>query len=164
MEGSRVAKKEGGSKLPWIIAGSVAGVLAAAYLGITSALGIPVCPMVLFWGLPCPGCGMTRAALLFFKGKWNTAWQMHPFVFTLPVLAVLAFASRYAAGRDSKALKWTASAVLAVSIVFYVYRMLTVFPHRAPMLYEPGNGLGMLWNVCSRRFYGSCIIFLDMVN
>ena len=30
MEGSRVAKKEGGSKLPWIIAGSVAGVLAAA--------------------------------------------------------------------------------------------------------------------------------------
>lgn len=53
--------------------------LAAAYLGITSALGIPVCPMVLFWGLPCPGCGMTRAALLFFKGKWNTAWQMHPF-------------------------------------------------------------------------------------
>ena len=34
MEGSRVAKKEGGSKLPWIIAGSVAGVLAAAYLGL----------------------------------------------------------------------------------------------------------------------------------
>ena len=33
MEGQREAKKEGGSKLPWIIAGGVAGVLAAAYLG-----------------------------------------------------------------------------------------------------------------------------------
>ena len=138
--------------------------MAAGYVLAGYLLGISICPMVLLTGLPCPGCGMTRAAELLLQGHWKAAWQMHPFVFTLPVLAVWAFASRYAAGRDSKALKWTASAVLAVSIVFYVYRMLTVFPHRAPMLYEPGNGLGMLWNVCSRRFYGSCIIFLDMVN
>lgn len=35
MEGSRVEKKEGGSKsLPWIIAGVVAAVLAGAYLGL----------------------------------------------------------------------------------------------------------------------------------
>ena len=34
MEGQRVAKKEGGGgKLPWIITGTVVGVLAAAYLG-----------------------------------------------------------------------------------------------------------------------------------
>jgi len=35
MEGQRVAKQEGGgSKRPWIITGAVAGVLAAAYLGV----------------------------------------------------------------------------------------------------------------------------------
>ena len=34
MEGSRVAKGEGGGKLPWIIAGLVIGALAAAYLGL----------------------------------------------------------------------------------------------------------------------------------
>lgn len=33
MKGQREAKKEGGSKLPWIITGGVVGVLAAAYLG-----------------------------------------------------------------------------------------------------------------------------------
>ena len=33
LKGQREAKKEGGSKLPWIIAGGVVGVLAAAYLG-----------------------------------------------------------------------------------------------------------------------------------
>ena len=34
MEGQRIAKKEGGGgKLPWIITGSVVGVLAAAYIG-----------------------------------------------------------------------------------------------------------------------------------
>ena len=34
MDGQRVAKKEGGGKLPWIITGTVAGVLAAAYIGV----------------------------------------------------------------------------------------------------------------------------------
>ena len=34
MEGQRVAKKEGGGKLPWIITGTVVGVLAAAYIGV----------------------------------------------------------------------------------------------------------------------------------
>ena len=33
MKGQREAKREGGSKLPWIITGAVVGVLAAAYLG-----------------------------------------------------------------------------------------------------------------------------------
>ena len=33
MKGQREAKREGGSKLPWIITGGVAGVLAAAYIG-----------------------------------------------------------------------------------------------------------------------------------
>lgn len=34
MEGQRVAKSEGGGKLPWIITGSIVGVLAAAYIGV----------------------------------------------------------------------------------------------------------------------------------
>ena len=33
MDGQRVAKNEGGKKLPWIIAGAVVGVLAAGYIG-----------------------------------------------------------------------------------------------------------------------------------
>lgn len=33
MKGQREAKREGGSRLPWIITGAVVGVLAAAYLG-----------------------------------------------------------------------------------------------------------------------------------
>lgn len=40
MKGQREAKREGGSKLPWIITGAVVGVLAAAYLGTCAwALG-----------------------------------------------------------------------------------------------------------------------------
>lgn len=120
--------------------------LAAVYVLAGYLLGISLCPMVLATGLPCPGCGMTRAAVLFLQGHWRAAWQMHPFFFAVLALAVWAFAGRYAAGRGSRALKWTASAVLVLAVVFYVYRMITVFPHRAPMLYERRNGLRMLWN------------------
>ena len=34
MDGQRIAKKEGGSKLPWIVTGVTVGVLAAAYIGL----------------------------------------------------------------------------------------------------------------------------------
>ena len=121
--------------------------LAAAYLGITSALGIPVCPMVLFWGLPCPGCGMTRAALLFFKGKWNTAWQMHPFFFVLLVLAAVAAAFRYGAGRSMPSFKRIVPAVLILSILFYVYRMIRYFPGQEPMTYSSHNILRLLADI-----------------
>ncbi len=121
--------------------------LAAAYPGITSALGIPVCPMVLFWGLPCPGCGMTRAALLFFKGKWNTAWQMHPFFFVLLVLAAVAAAFRYGAGRSMPGFKRIVPAVLILSILFYVYRMIRYFPGQEPMTYSSHNILRLLADI-----------------
>lgn len=121
--------------------------LAAAYLGITSALGIPICPMVLFWGLPCPGCGMTRAALLFFQGKWNAAWQMHPFFFVLLILTAVAAAFRYGAGRSMPGLKWIVPAVLVLSILFYVYRMIRYFPGQEPMTYSPHNILRLLADI-----------------
>ncbi len=121
--------------------------LAAAYLGITSVLGIPVCPMILFWGLPCPGCGMTRAALLFFKGKWNTAWQMHPFFFVLLVLAAVAAAFRYGAGRSMPGFKRIVPAVLILSILFYVYRMIRYFPGQEPMTYSSHNILRLLADI-----------------
>lgn len=113
--------------------------LAAAYLGATGLLGIPVCPMVLLTGLPCPGCGMTRAALLFLKGHWLQAFWMHPFFYVLLALATAAFILRYAAGRSITGMRWIVSVTLFLSIVFYIYRMMRYFPDREPMVYVPRN-------------------------
>jgi hypothetical protein len=30
-------------------------------------------------GLSCPGCGLTRASLMLFRGQWREAAQIHPF-------------------------------------------------------------------------------------
>ncbi len=120
--------------------------LAAAYLAAAGLLRIPVCPLVLMTGLPCPGCGMTRAALLFLSGHWRQAFVMHPFFYVLLVLAAAFAVSRYILGHTARP-AWTAAVLLllvAAAIFFYLYRMIRFFPDRAPMVYFPDNLLRLL--------------------
>ena len=37
------------------------------------------CPIFHAIGIPCPGCGMTRATLFLFRGEWKQALTMHAF-------------------------------------------------------------------------------------
>jgi hypothetical protein len=45
------------------------------------AFGLPgwPCPFFHSMGLPCPGCGMTRASLFLAHGQWKQALVMHAF-------------------------------------------------------------------------------------
>lgn len=64
-----------------LLAGAVAGL---ALLGS----GAPLCPFAGWLGIPCPGCGLTRATVALVSGDWQTALRLHPLVgFVLPVLA-----------------------------------------------------------------------------
>lgn len=115
--------------------------LAFAYVGTAGAFGVPVCPMVLLTGLPCPGCGMTRAAALFLRGQWLSAWRMHPFFYALLLLAIVAAVFRYGMGRAAPGMRLLASIALILSVGFYAYRMAKYFPNREPMVYFEGNAL-----------------------
>ncbi len=115
--------------------------LAAVYVGATGALDFPVCPMVRLTGLPCPGCGMTRAAALFLQGRWLRAWQMHPFFYALLLLAIVAAVFRYGMGRAAPRMRALVSATLILAVGFYAYRMARYFPEQEPMVYFEGNAL-----------------------
>ncbi len=43
------------------------------------------CPVFHLLGIPCPGCGMTRATLALVRGEWKAALTMHAFA---PVLLI----------------------------------------------------------------------------
>ena len=57
--------------------------------------GYTVCPSKLIYHIPCPGCGTTRATLLFLKGNIIEAISLNPncvlavlFVTLYPIIAI----------------------------------------------------------------------------
>ncbi len=49
---------------------------------------LPLCPMASSFGIPCPGCGLTRATLAIFHGDVRGALRLHPLVWLLAPLFV----------------------------------------------------------------------------
>jgi hypothetical protein len=81
------------------LAALLAGI-AALHLGLV-ALGLPGWPCPLLWGLgvPCPGCGLSRAALELLRGEWRAALSHHAFApVLLAALGMIAAASLLPAG------------------------------------------------------------------
>ncbi len=46
------------------------------------------CPVLSVAGIPCPGCGMTRACVSLARLEPGAAWSHHPFAFLLLPLAL----------------------------------------------------------------------------
>jgi len=42
---------------------------------------VPSCPTAYVFGIPCPGCGLTRATLALLRGDFHAALHFHPLVF-----------------------------------------------------------------------------------
>ena len=61
-------------------------------LGVIVALivrsKIPFCPLAGAFGIPCPGCGLTRATLALARGDVQHAFALHPLVFVLGPLFI----------------------------------------------------------------------------
>jgi len=64
----------------------VAALLSA--LAIALWMEVPLCPLAGSFGIPCPGCGLTRATLALLRGDLHAALHFHPLVFILTPLFV----------------------------------------------------------------------------
>ena len=99
--------------------------VAAVALLVSSE--VPVCPTASFFGVPCPGCGLTRATLALLHGHFHQALAFHPLVLLLAPLFLGAMAKtlfdfvrgpiRNATPRQSF---WTKPAVTALATLLLV--------------------------------------------
>lgn len=123
----------------------------AAFAGIVF-FQIPICPTATFLGIPCPGCGLTRATLELAHGHLGAAVALHPLS---PVLSPLfAWLTAKAAidyvrgsaaksGDDAKRARWTArlgAALLIALLGVWVLRFFGVFGGPVPVK-SPGRDL-----------------------
>jgi hypothetical protein len=103
-----------GLRSPLVRRVSVVAVIGAL-LGAATFGGLPVCPTAGLLGIPCPGCGLTRATLAVLRGDFAGAFGFHPLVFVLAPLyvgALVTAAWLYVRGPRSRSLS-TPSAELA---------------------------------------------------
>lgn len=116
------------------------------------------CPMVILTGLPCPGCGLSRALWFLLTGQLHRSFALHPLgIFWL--LLVFGFAvNRYVAGRSvSQGFVICLAIVCIATLLFYIYRMAFLFPGRPPISYTGRNVLERLVPGYRRRilsFFG----------
>ena len=92
-------------------------------------------------GVPCPGCGMTRAWLQALRLDFAGAFRWHPLFWTLPLLVLLfLFCNRL----PKKAVV-AAAAILAVLFAgTYIVRMVWLFPRTPPMTVNENAPLNRL--------------------
>lgn len=113
--------------------------MAGGLLVFLSLVGRGICPLSGLWGLPCPGCGMTRSIFLLLTGHWKASFNMQPFAVLWVLFAAAVAVERYYFGSNRKWKKIILIILLSGMFVLYVYKMITVFPDAEPYVYLEDN-------------------------
>lgn len=131
-------KKDVHTAFPVLVVVVLIIILSNAILG-------KICALRMLAGIPCPGCGLTRAFLLLSQGDIKTATEMHPFWIPIVFVLVLFVVGRYFIENKEKRRKiFHIIKLLAILIVIgmfalYVYRMINYYPDVEPMVYDKDN-------------------------
>jgi hypothetical protein len=95
-------------------------------------------------GVPCPGCGMSRATLYLMTFQWKLAFSYHPLVFLMPFIVLVLLLRGLSPISTLYHSKWFWSMLVVLFLGVYVIRMIVLFPHTEPMTYYSDSWLGSL--------------------
>ncbi len=103
------------------------------------------CVMRTITGLPCPGCGLTRATFALFKFNIPAAIHFNPAVFLVwPVMIVFFLLMIF---KKINIKKYTPLFIITgvCMCVIYAIRMILYFPEVEPMIYDYHSVFGRIF-------------------
>ncbi len=121
-------------------------IIVILYLIITHLLFGYVCPLRLLTGLPCPGCGLTRAGISMILFDFNKVFYYNPIIIPIALIIIYCVFMRYILGRRILYFNILVIGVLSMLFIYYLYRMITLFPYHKPMEYYKDNFLSPVYN------------------
>ncbi|HOO28487.1 MAG TPA: DUF2752 domain-containing protein [Lachnospiraceae bacterium] len=111
------------------------------YLILMNVLFGTGCSIKAITGVPCPGCGMTRAFFYLLSGKFALSFQMHPLLLLWLLYGLYLAVMRYWYGKRPKGMLPILFVLCALMFAVYVYRMAVWFPNQDPMVYGRPHGV-----------------------
>lgn len=128
----------------------IAIIFIVAYNIIVRAVFRAFCPFLITIGLPCAGCGMTRAIFQLFTGSFARAMSLNPAAPLWVIFIIWFIYKRYIKGTTPKSAMLWLGIVSAATFLIYIYRMINYFPSDPPLVYYRNNLLAKLINVLSQ--------------
>ncbi|MDR1018052.1 MAG: DUF2752 domain-containing protein [Lachnospiraceae bacterium] len=133
---SLVQQMKNGFKMMWVDLKKINPFLFAIIILYFVGLNVffdTGCLFKALFGIPCPGCGLTRAGMSLFLLDFKGAWEYNPIIY--PVIFFIALLIIYRYFLKRKLPLWIGilgGVIIAVAIIYYIYRMKTYFPYDAP--------------------------------
>ena len=97
------------------------------------------CPMLILTGIPCAGCGLTRAFLFLLSGQVRRSININPSILLILLFLLYCGYFRYVRGRKVKGFGAALGILIVCMLAIYGYRMYLYFPDRAPYVYMDNN-------------------------
>jgi hypothetical protein len=100
-------------------------VILASFVFPLGGLPVDLCVLHASTGLPCPGCGMTRAISAISQGEFSTALGLNPFAFfawpTFFALAILAVVPSGVRTKLEAPLRRSKGAAKLYELIFFAF-------------------------------------------
>ena len=104
---------------------------------------IPVCPFKLITGLPCPGCGLTRAFMALFTFNFLDSFRYHPLWPLVIFMLLVLFLEPIKGFHRMCHSRWFWLGNGLIFVLTYVIRMIYIFPNY-PLDYFSNNLINFL--------------------
>lgn len=125
----------------------VAALLCVVTLFLINRIFKTVCFSVLFFGIPCPACGITRATRLLLTGHIKESFQMHPLLILVIFSTVFCLFIKKKLKKSRFFINLYVIICILIFIGYYIYRMNKYFPNVEPLLYRENNVLEYLYKL-----------------